>query len=230
MKKRVFIIDDEPAMADIAEMLLEADGFVVGKAVHPDDGLKKIRANPPDVILLDVGLPGKDGFEVCREIKADAKLAHIPVLMISVRSDETNVVVGLQMGADDYISKPFRQQELLARVKTALRRQSKSDLPESLEVRPFKVDFKRHSVSMGKKQLDLTPTEFNLLAMFLQSEGRVLTRAVIFERVWGADLSSSSRNVDTSVDRLRKKLGAFGKCLKSLRGVGYQLDLEAKKD
>ena len=122
MNKRLFIIDDEPDMVKIATDLLETEGYVVGSSVLPSEGIRKVLQSPPDLLLLDVRLPEKDGFQVCKELKTDPKTKHVPIIMISVRADESDVVVGLEMGAEDYISKPFRKRELLARVKTALRR------------------------------------------------------------------------------------------------------------
>lgn len=226
MSKRIFIVEDEPDMIELARLLLESDGFFVESARRPSDALKKIRADPPDLVILDVGLPEKDGFEVCREIRADPKIAHLPVIMVSVRSEESNVVVGLRLGADDYVAKPFRQQELLARVHAALRRRGRDPGIPVLESGPFRIDHARYEASAGGDRLDLSPKEFELFAFFLANEGRVLTRKTIAASVWGYDFTDSSRNVDTHVDRLRKKLGRFKSCIAGLRGVGYRFDLD----
>jgi len=220
------MIDDEPGMIEIATLLLEADGFVVNSDTHPLSGLKKIKAHPPDLILLDIALPDKDGFEVCKEIKSASKIGHIPVIMLSIKSEEANVVAGLKVGADDYITKPFRQQEMLARIHTALNRQDGGVPSRELKSGPFRIDYKSYSAWLGKSKLDLTPKEFELLAFFIKNSGCVLTRKTISESIWGIDFSSSSRNVDTHIDRLRKKLGRHGSKLKGLRGVGYRFEVD----
>lgn len=226
MSKRVFIIDDEPDMVKIATDLLEPEGFSVGSCFHPLDGLKKIRANPPDLLLLDVRLPDMDGFQVLKEIKSDSKTRHIPTIMISVKSEESDVVVGLEMGAEDYIVKPFRKRELLARVKTALRRVAAQDEPQRVQAGPILVDFGSYNASANGKDLTLTPKEFELLGFFLRREGRVLTRATLSEQVWGIEWTGSTRTIDVHVDQLRKKLGKYGEWITSLKGIGYRFEAQ----
>jgi len=224
--KKIFMIDDEPDMLKIATDLLESDGYLVDTALHPDEGLKKLRAHPPDLLLLDVRLPDKDGFQVCKEIKSDAKIRHIPIIMVSVKSDETDVVVGLEMGAEDYITKPFRKRELLARVKTALRRMNGDFDDPVLRSGPLRLDYGRYVATLKKKPLTLTPKEFELLGFFLKREGRVLTRATISENVWSMEYTGSTRTIDVHVDQLRRKLGKYGECIKGLKGVGYRFEAE----
>jgi DNA-binding response OmpR family regulator len=224
--KRIFVLDDEPDMVKIATDLLESDGYVVTSAIHPSDGLKKIRANPPDLVMLDLRMPDIDGFKVCKELKADPKVRHIPVIIVSVKSDETDVVVGLEVGADDYITKPFRRQELLARVKTVLRRLDSEPEPERLEMNGLALDYARYQASLHNKPLALTPKEFELLGFFLRREGRVLTRGTISESVWGMEHTGSSRTIDVHVDQLRRKLGKSGEWIKSLKGVGYRFEVD----
>jgi DNA-binding response OmpR family regulator len=211
-------------MVRIATDLLSMDGFLVNSSTHPTDGLKQIRANPPDLILLDIRLPDKDGFEVCKELKSDPKTKSVPIIMISVKNDETDIVVGLEMGADDYISKPFRQKELLARVKTVLRRQE--DEPEPLlEFGPLKLDTKLYRASLNGKDINLTLKEFELLSFLVRMEGRVLTRTKIYETVWGVNFTGSSRTIDVHVEQVRKKLGKFSDWLTTLRGIGYRFEM-----
>ena len=225
MTRRIFVVDDEPDLVKIATDLLSAEGYHVSSATHPDEGLKKIRANPPDLILLDIRMPDKDGFQVCKELKSDPTTKGIPIIMISVKAEETDVVVGLEMGAEDYISKPYRRRELLARVKTALRRTEPEMIEEKLQIGPFAIDFGRYKASLNKKELTLTPKEFQLLAFFLKKEGRVLTRAAISESVWGIEFSGSTRTIDVHVDMLRKKLGKFAEYIVGMKGVGYRFEL-----
>lgn len=226
MSKRIFLIEDEPDMVKIATDLLEMEGYHVSSAEHPDEGLKKINANPPDLILLDLRLPDKDGFQVCRELKANPKTKSIPIIMVSVKSEEPDVVAGLEMGAEDFIVKPYRRRELLARVKTILRRSEPRPDEDKIEVGPLRLDFGRYEVTVNKKPINLTPKEFELLSYFVKKLGRVVTRASISESVWGIEFTGSSRTIDVHVDQLRRKLGKLGKCIAGLKGVGYRFELE----
>lgn len=226
MKRRIFLIEDEPDLVKIATDLLEEEGFSVQSTGHPDAGLKKIKANPPDLLLLDVRLPDKDGFQVCQELKSDPKTKHVPIIMVSVRSEEADVVTGLEMGAEDYIVKPYRKRELQARVKSVLRRKDfEAKEIETMEVGPFKVDFGRYTARVKNKTLKLTPKEFELLTYFLKKEGRVVTRPTISESVWGNEYTGSSRTIDVHVEQLRRKLGKYGECIVGLKGVGYRFEL-----
>jgi len=225
MSRRIFIVDDEPDLVKIATDLLQAEGYHVASATHPDEGLKKIKANPPDLILLDIRLPDKDGFQVCKELKSDPKTKAIPIIMISVKAEETDVVVGLELGAEDYIAKPYRKRELLARVKAALRRSEPEQIDQKIQIGPFCVDFGRYKVLIDKKEVVLTPKEFELLAFFLKKEGRVLTRAMICESVWGFEFTGSTRTIDVHVDMVRKKLGKYSDYIVGLKGVGYRFEL-----
>jgi len=213
-------------MVKIGTDLLTSDSYTVSSSNHPHDALKKIRANPPDLLLLDVRLPDMDGFQICKELKSDPKTKNIAIIMVSVKSDETDVVVGLEMGADDYICKPFRKRELLARVKSVLRRKSSAPEPERYEIGPLVLDYACYTASISKKPLALTPKEFELLAFFMRMQGRILTRACISEAVWGIEFTGSSRTIDVHVDQLRKKLGRGGEWIKGLKGIGYRFEGE----
>jgi len=226
VSKRIAIIDDEPDMVRIATDLLEPEGYVVTSSEHPTEGLKKIRSGPPDLILLDVRLPDMDGYQVLKELKNDPRTRAVPVVMVSVKSDESDVVVGLEMGAEDYISKPFRKRELLARVRAILRRLNRVPDAERLQVGNICLDYGRYIATVGKKALALTPKEFELLGFFLKMQGRILTRATISEAVWGIEFTGTSRTIDVHVDQLRRKLGKLGECIKGLKGVGYRFELE----
>lgn len=226
MNKRIAIIDDEPDMVRIATDLLEPEGYTVTSSHHPNDGLKKIRGGPPDLILLDVRLPDMDGYQVLKELKNDPRTRGVPVMMISVKSDESDVVVGLEMGAEDYLTKPLRRKELLARVKTVLRRLDRAPEPERLQVGEICLDFGSYTASVARKALTLTPKEFELLGFFLRMQGRILTRATISEAVWGIEFTGTTRTIDVHVDQLRRKLGKLGPCIKGLKGVGYRFELD----
>ncbi|MFN0117851.1 MAG: response regulator transcription factor [Elusimicrobiota bacterium] len=226
MNPRVFIIDDEPDMIKIATDLLQSEGYTVVSAEHPVDGIRKIQANPPDIILLDIRLPEIDGFQVCKKLKSDPKTQNIPIIMISVKADETDVVVGLEMGAEDYISKPFRKRELLARLKTVLRRNFNEPATERVHAGPITLDFSSYNVTVNNKNVVFTPKEFQLLGYFMQRKGRVLTRPVISEAIWGIEYTGSTRTIDVHVDQIRRKIGKYGEWIKSLKGIGYRFEAD----
>lgn len=224
--KRIFVVDDEPDMIKIATDLLEQEGFVVLSERHPVPALKKIRENPPDLLLLDVRMPELNGFQVLQELKTDIKTKFLPVIVISVNTQETDVVLGLEMGADDYIQKPFRKRELLARVRAVLRRKDLNPEPGSVAIKDLFLDYTKRKVTFKKKPIALTPKEFELLGFLMLREGRVLTRSQISEAVWGHEHTGSTRTIDVHIDQLRKKLGPAGAWVLSLRGIGYRLDSE----
>jgi DNA-binding response OmpR family regulator len=224
VKKRIFIIDDEKDMIGIATALLEDNGYVVRSASHPNEGIRQIQANPPDLILLDVALPDKDGFEVCKELKAHPATRSIPVIMISVRSDETNVVVGLEIGAVDYVTKPFRKHELLARIKSALTRSGEpaSSAPIKSVSGPVEIDIESRMVKVHGESIQLTRKEFDLLALFVSNTGKVLRRQYLLESVWGYEFDSMQGTIDSHMKTLRKKLGTAGSLIETVTGVGYR--------
>lgn len=225
-RKHIIVIDDDPDMVRIAKDLLEGEGYSVDMAADAESGLQKIHQSPPDLVLLDVRLPGDDGLTLCRTLKATPAFRHIPVLMISVKSQEADVVTGLELGAEDYIRKPFLQGEMIARVRTALRR--RRDLPaaeENVNAGPFDVNFGRHEIKVDGKLLPLSPKEFRLLAFFVRNNGRVLTRQTISDQVWETAYLPTSRTIDFHVDSLRKKLGSWSACIHSLKGVGYRFEV-----
>jgi len=224
LRKKIFVIDDEPDMLKIARDLLESDGYYVDTCDNPLEALKKIHHIPPELILLDIRLPDKDGLEVCKDLKRDPLTQHIPIIMVSVKSDESDVVVGLEVGADDYIVKPFRRRELLARVKRTLKRYELEPEERYLEVGPLKVDFKRYTLYVKSKEVKLTPKEFELLGFLMQRQGQVVTRGTISEKVWGIEYTGSTRTIDVHVDQIRKKLGSHAKYIHSLKGIGYRFE------
>lgn len=226
MNKRVFIIEDEADLVRIATDLLESDGFIVNSALHPLEGLRKIQANPPDLLLLDIRLPDMDGYQVCKELKRDPKTTHVPVIMVSAKDEETDVVVGLEVGADDYICKPYRQKELLARVKAVLRRHTAELEPKDIVTGPLSLNCFSYAGFIHKRNIELTLKEFELLRYFVTLEGRVLTRSRIYEHVWGVDFSGSSRTIDVHIEQLRKKLGKYSEWITTLKGIGYRFQVE----
>ncbi len=226
MNIRIFALDDEPDMLKIASDLLQSEGYMVVTETDPVAALKKIRANPPDLLLLDIRLPNMDGREVCRELKGDPRTKHIPIIMVSVKSDEPDIVVGFELGADDYIPKPFRKGEFLARIKAVLRRFHPDPSERRFMLGPLVLDYARYSATVHNKPIALTPKEFELLAYFIVKKGCVVTRGSMSEAVWGVEFTGSTRTIDVHVDQVRRKLGPLSTWVHSLKGVGYRFDPE----
>jgi len=230
MKKNIFIIDDEPDMLKNASDLLTLDGFNVRTATDPEKGLEDIKKTPPDLLLLDIRMEPINGFEVCKLVKSDPKINDLPIIIVSTKTDEADVVTGLELGAEDYIQKPFRKAELLARIRTTLRRIQKEENPVQLKVGPLTIDPERYSASLNGEPLSLRPKEFELLYFFLRHEGQVLTHATISQKVWKVEHVPTSYTINFHVTQLRKKLGRYGKWLKSLKGIGYRFEVEEEFD
>lgn len=224
MNERIFIIDDDPDLIRIATKLLEEAGYVVRSASDGKIGVSQIKKDPPQALFLDLQMPGMSGYDVCRALKADPQTRQVPIIFLSAQHEESNVVVGLELGADDYIAKPFRKNELLARLQSTLRRQSPIT-GSVIEVGPIKIDFSSYKVWIDEKPIKLTPKEFEVLGVFIKREGQVVTRASLSEQVWGANIASSSRTVDMTVERVRKRLGTYGSAIVGLRGIGYRFEL-----
>jgi DNA-binding response OmpR family regulator len=219
---RILFVDDEPDFRRIVEGILKKAEFDVVLAEDGVQALALVRASPPDLILLDWNLPGRDGLSVCQALKADPATRGIPVILLTVRSREAETVLGFEVGADDYISKrSLRPRELVARVRAALRTEL---APAALRSGSLVVDLTGRTATLGGTLLDLRRKEFDLLAFFLKNPGRVFTRSQITEAVWGAAYFGTSRTVDTTLGRLRLKIGAEGKKLRALRGLGYKFE------
>jgi phosphate regulon transcriptional regulator PhoB len=221
--KQIYVVEDEKDIVDLLQYNLEKEGYRVLFSLDGSEALKRIPEKTPDLILLDLMLPGTDGLTVCRTLKNNPKTAHIPVVMLTAKGEESDKVVGLELGADDYITKPFSVKELMARVKAVLRRFEKAG--EGSPIQKFKdltLDRSRHHVEMKGKVLDLTAKEFELLDYFLTHADRVLTRDVLLNNVWGYDYFGTTRTVDVHVRRLREKLGPYSEYLQTVKGYGYQ--------
>jgi len=225
MKPSVLVVEDEPAQREILAYNLEAEGFRVLRAEDGNEALMMIDEESPDIILLDWMLPGTSGIEVCRQIKMRPAFRLTPVIMISARSEEVDKVRGLETGADDYVTKPYSVVELLARVKSQLRRSRPSSVGERLIFDDIILDSETHKVYRGEKELRLGPTEFRLLTTFMEKPGRVWTREQLLDRVWGRDIYVDTRTVDVHIGRLRKALGRSGgdDPIRTVRGAGYAL-------
>ena len=227
MSRTVLIVDDEKAIVDILEYNLKKDGYDTLKAYDGTEGLRMIREENPDLVLLDVMLPEMDGFEVCRTVRADGN--NVPVIMITAREEETDKVFGLENGADDYITKPFSMRELLARVKVNMRRtampvQQSASEGEILRVRDLEIDIRRHIVMRRGEELDLTEREYEMLCYLAKEPGKVISRQELMRAVWQYEYLGDLRTVDVAVRRLREKLEtnpAEPGYVMTKRGAGY---------
>jgi two-component system phosphate regulon response regulator PhoB len=223
MKPRILAVDDEPDALELITVNLNNAGFSVTTAEDGAEALRKARANPPDLILLDLMLPQIDGLEVCKLLRRDEATRDIPIIMLTAKATELDRVLGLELGADDYVTKPFSPRELVLRVKGMLRRRQNPDEPEErLSVGTLVVDVPRHAVTIQGKGIELTATEFKLITILVQRRGRVLSREQLLRDVWEYDAIIDSRTVDTHVRRLREKLGSAARHLETVRGVGYR--------
>jgi two-component system phosphate regulon response regulator PhoB len=221
----VLLVEDEPAQREVLAYNLEAEGFDVQRATNGEEALMLVAENPPDLIPLDWMMPHVSGLEVCRRLKMRPETRLIPIIMLSARSEEVDKVRGLETGADDYVIKPYSLVELMARLRAQLRRVRPSALGMVLEWDNISLDAETHRVIRAGQTLKLGPTEFRLLATFLEKPGRVFSREQLLDRVWGRDIYVDSRTVDVHVGRLRKALCAFGgeDPLRTVRGAGYAL-------
>lgn len=221
----VLLVEDEPAQRAVLSYNLEAEGFEVQTADNGEDALQLIAETPPDLILLDWMMPHVSGIEVCRRLKARPETRGIPIIMLSARSEEVDKVRGLETGADDYVIKPYSVTELMARLRAHLRRSRPASSGVVLEWSDIRLDSETHRVYRADKVLKLGPTEFRLLATFMEKPGRVFSREALLDRVWGRDIYVDTRTVDVHIGRLRKSLCAHGgeDVLRTVRGAGYAL-------
>lgn len=225
LKPHIFVIEDDPDMVRTASLFLEEEGYRVSAYENPVNGLLKAKETPPDLLLLDLNMPGLDGYSVIKSLRSDPKTHHVPIIMVSVKSEESTVVVALELGANDFVSKPFRKRELAARIKTALRQNETEKPPSTIEKGPFKIDQAAFRASANGKEIDFTPKEFQLFAFLLQNEGRVVTRQTISQSVWGVEHFKSMQTIEFHMHQLRKKLGPYGLFIKGLKGIGYRFEI-----
>ena len=226
---RILVVEDEPALVETISYNLSREGYEVRAERDGIAGLQAAQADMPDLIILDLMLPGMDGLDICRQLR---RTSAVSILMLTARNDEVDKVVGLEMGADDYVTKPFSMRELIARVKALLRRNAPPPALAAqppLKFGPFTLDSSRHEIRRGGTPLVLTPLEYNLLEFLLRNHGATFSRETLLEKVWGYDYAGDSRTVDVHVRSLREKIedtpGAPRRIL-TVRGVGYRLDLD----
>jgi len=222
MKIRILVVDDEPDVLDLVTYNLGQAGFQTDTAADGAEALRKARSTTPDLILLDLMLPEMDGLEVCKLLRRDAKTSAIPIIMLTARASEIDRIVGLELGAADYVPKPFSPRELVLRVKKRLEPNSGTPVQNSYNFGPLLVDVSRHLVTVRGRRVELTATEFKLLTLLLQRTGHVQSRDQLLRDVWEYESHIDTRTVDTHIRRLREKLGPAAKYLDTVRGVGYR--------
>ncbi|MCL1972935.1 MAG: response regulator transcription factor [Endomicrobia bacterium] len=228
MNNLIYMVDDEEDILELVEVNLKKNFFKVKTFTSSSLFLKALNKQKPDLVILDVMMPHPDGIEVSKIMKADSKFAAIPIIFLSAKADESDKIIGLELGADDYVTKPFSVKELIVRIKTILRRTTAADAIKSKETgsvsSKIKIDKEKFTVSAGNKKIELTTTEFKILELFLSKPGAVFSREKILDYLWGDDKLVIDRTIDVHIRNLREKLGEPGQTIKNVRGVGYKIE------
>lgn len=223
--KTIYIVEDEPDIRETLAYNLSQEGFKVSEFSDAESCLNKIQKKKPDLLLLDLMLPGMSGLDLCKEIRADINLKNLAIIMLTAKGEEVDRIVGFELGADDYVTKPFSVRELILRVKVILKKQTESvESDESIEFGPIKLNLDAHEVLINNDEIVLTALEFKLLKHLIKRRGRVQTRDQLLGDVWGYSSEVTTRTVDTHIKRLREKLGTVGDYIQTIRGVGYRLN------
>ena len=229
MKETILIVEDERDIVKMLDYNLKKEGYKILVTHDGEDALDAANTKHPDLILLDLMLPGVDGLEVCKQLKLERKTASIPVIMLTAKAQESDKVVGLELGADDYVTKPFSPRELIARIKAVLRRGKENDkLLEILKIGDLTMDFSKIAVTVKDKLVELTSKEFELLKTLIKAKGRVLSRDLLLDNIWGFDhaIEIQTRTVDVHVRTLRKKLKTAAKYIVTVKNYGYRFEYE----
>jgi two-component system alkaline phosphatase synthesis response regulator PhoP len=223
--KKILIVEDEQDILQLVKHYLEKEGFRPVTAMSGLEALKKVKEDKPDLVVLDLMLPEMDGLEVCKRLRSVPDTAMLPILMLTAKAEESDTIVGLELGADDYVTKPFSPKALVARVKALLRRveRAPSTDPDLYRYDTLTMDLARHEVTIGTKEVPLTAKEFGLLEHLLRHRGRVLTREVLLNAVWGYDYYGTTRTVDVHIRRLKQKLPLLEEAIVSVKSLGYKL-------
>jgi len=227
-KETILVVEDEKNIVELVKYNLEQEHFRVRTAFRGDSGLEEARRDPPDLIILDLMLPGMDGLEVCKLLKQNEKTAHVPIVILTAKGGDADQIVGLELGADDYVAKPFSPRQLVARVKAVLRRVREKPKDKVFKIGRLELDTAKYVVTLKGKPVELSSKEFELLKTLLGASGRVLTRDYLLEHVWGYDRSVEieTRTVDMHIGMLRKKLKTEAERIVTVKNVGYRLDLD----
>lgn len=231
LSKKILVVDDEADIGELLKYNLEQEGCEVDVLRSGEKALEELSKKSYDLVILDLMLPGMSGLEICRQMKRRSDLEQLPIIMLTAKSSETDKIVGLEIGADDYITKPFSPRELVARVKAVLRRFDDRLQPKhfsELEFEGIKMDLSRHEVSLSGEEVKLTNTEFKILQCLMERPGHVFNRSQLIDFALGKDVSVVDRTVDVHITNLRKKLGDKGSQIESIRGVGYRLRESAR--
>jgi len=224
-RERILVVDDEQDILELIRYNLSREGYQLDTVTSGEDAIKIARDRHPDLIILDLMLPGIDGLDVCRLLKGESRTAHIPIIMLTAKGEDSDVVTGLELGAEDYMTKPFSPKVLIARVRNILRRKTRTAEEKEVKmviIENMKIDPSKHKVTIGKEDVDLTATEFALLMFLAKRPGWVFTRSQIINGVKGDDYPVTDRSVDEQILNLRKKLGDMGEYIETVRGVGYR--------
>jgi DNA-binding response OmpR family regulator len=224
MTKKILIIEDDKDIVELLNHYLEKENFVLKDALDGSSGLTKAKSENFDLIILDIMLPEMDGLEVCKELRSDPKTKSVPIIMLTAKGEESDKIVGLELGADDYVTKPFSPKELVARVKSLLRRAERE--PEKEKVYHYGklvLDLARHELNVDKQLIELTAKEFDLLECLLRNRGRVLSRDYLLDQVWGYDYYGGMRTVDVHIRRLREKVPLLADSVQTVKNLGYKL-------
>ena len=227
LKKKILIVDDEEHILELIKFNLEKNGFEVLSSDNGEDCISILESNSVDLLVLDLMLPGMDGIDVCKEIRKIDKFNNLPIIMLTAKGEETDRILGLELGADDYITKPFSVRELVARIKAVLRRTDAKgiDKQKILKLKGITLDTEKHEVTVDGNLVDLTLKEFELLKMLIENRGKVLSRNTLLDDIWGFDYFGETRTVDVHIRHLRKKIGddETGEYIETIRGVGYKM-------
>jgi len=224
LSRLIAVVDDEPDILDLVSLHLSKAGFAVRTFKDAGSFQKVLASSLPDLVVLDLMLPDADGIDVCKDLKADPRTAHVPVVILTARGEELDRVLGLEIGADDYVTKPFSPKELVARVKAVLRRSEQRHVGEVVELpQGVVIDPNRFEVTVGGRKTDLTTTEFKILTILAERPGWVFSRDEILSRLWGDEKAVLDRTIDVHITNLRKKLGKSASLIENVRGVGYKL-------
>ena len=225
MAGKILIVDDELHIRELIKFNLEKAGFLTMEAIDGFEAVKLVKKQQPDLMILDLMLPGMDGLEVCRIVKGSQETAGVPIIMLTARNEEVDKIIGLELGADDYLTKPFSPRELVARIKAVLRRSYKDAANGELIIGKLKINFSRYEIFLDQEKLELTPKEYELLKLFVTNAGKAYSREQLLEKVWGYEYYGDTRTVDVHVRHLRAKLAIdpdFAEVIETVRGVGYR--------
>lgn len=224
MPKKILIIEDEDDITELLVHYFNKEGYLTCVASEGLQGLKLARTENPSLVILDLMLPELDGLEICKRLRSNPKTSHLPIIILTAKSEETDKILGLELGADDYVTKPFSPKELVARVRALTRRSDRLDSPQSLYTYgDLVLNLVSHEVEFQKKEIRLTAKEFNLLTALLKNRGRVLTRDILLNTVWGYDYFGTTRTVDVHIRRLREKIPMLAQAILTVKPYGYKL-------